>query len=93
MPKSVKSPVKWVVLTLASEILVTNEFCKPMAKSKLNAMRLGLFWTNTCPNKATANKIRLSIIIGIIKIKRSFFRVIISTKRLETNDPKKKNKI
>ena len=40
MPKSVKSPVKCVVRTVASDIFVTNEFCNPIANSKIQTIKL-----------------------------------------------------
>ena len=55
-------PVKCVVLTVEFEIVVTNEFCNPIAKSKENARRFGFCETKKCPNIAIKNKIRLSII-------------------------------
>jgi hypothetical protein len=38
MPRSVKSPVRWVVRTTELDILVTKAFCNPIAKSNIQAV-------------------------------------------------------
>ena len=65
MPKSVKSPVKCVVRTAAFEIVVTSEFCNPIAKSKEYAKIFGDIKMIFCPNTATDIKIKLSAMTGI----------------------------
>jgi hypothetical protein len=66
MPKSVKSPVRWVVRTLEFEIVVTKEFCKPIAKSKVHAIVFGLLNTQPFPKIATKNNNIHSIEVGTI---------------------------
>jgi hypothetical protein len=46
--------------------VVTNEFCKPIAKSKEYAKIFGAFEIISCPNIATDIKIKLSAITGIL---------------------------
>jgi len=66
MPRSVKSPVKCVVLTLALDMVVTSEFCKPMAKSRLKAIVSGLFSINPLPQQPIINNIKHSVEAGMI---------------------------
>lgn len=42
-------------------MVVTKEFCKPIANSKLKAMRSGLLVTKSFPKNAITNKIKHSI--------------------------------
>lgn len=93
MPKSVKSPVKCVVRTAALEILVTREFCSPIAKSRLQAINLVLQGIRLSPKTAIKNSIRLSIETGSMYKWFSFFLESSSTKKLEKKEPRKKKNI
>lgn len=64
IPKSVKSPVKWVVLTTEFEIFVTNEFCNPIANNNEQANKFGLLLIRKVPKIETESKMKLSINVG-----------------------------
>jgi len=90
IPKSVKSPVKWVVLTTALEILVTNEFCTPIAKSNKQAMTSILFTNEKREMTTTVNNTIASNSDGKTKILSFLVFTTNSINKPDAKDPAKK---
>lgn len=93
MPKSVNKPVKWVVRTTELEMVVTNEFCKPIANNKEHATKFWLLKIKSKFKKARLESIKDSTKTGIMKMYLSVIFPVISMIKFEKNAPSKKEKI
>ena len=93
MPRSVNKPVRCVVLTTVLEILVTKEFCNPIAKSNKHAIISGWLISIKLLIKAMDNRIMHSIIVGKTKTFNFLFSRKFSIKKLEVKEPNRKAKM
>ena len=64
IPKSVKSPVKWVVLTTAFEILVTNEFWSPIENKREHISKSGKYKAEKLLETPIKIRMKLAMMVG-----------------------------
>ena len=95
MPKSVKSPVKCVVLTVDLDIFVTKAFWIPMPKSIEKAISFPSIEDKLAcmPKKPTVVKIAISNEIGIICGKSGRLIATNSARKLDVKAPIKKKRV
>jgi len=93
IPKSVNKPVRWVVRTTAFDILVTYEFCKPIAYRSIHINMSRLIFSIKLPNTTTDISNILSINVGYTYTLSRLFSLYFSIKKPDVNEPAKNESI